>query len=105
MPYLSCVLPNPNFIEVTNRLLMAMPIAPHMLFDITDVTAQVRRCCLMAIAASTVDYTLKLLAPAVGDMLVARATDTRPRASSRHSVNRPRARGLETDQAAGRLGR
>jgi hypothetical protein len=105
MPYLSCAPPHPNFIEVTNRLLMAMPIAPHMLFDITDVTAQVQRCCLMAIAASTVAYTLKLLPPAVGDMLVARATDTRPSASSRHSVNRPRTRGLETDQTAGRLGR
>lgn len=105
MPYISCVPPNPNFIEVTNRLLMAMP--PHMGFDIADVApgrfeitqpfrrelsfreggstrvpsaawptwrrpAQVRRCCLMAVAASTVDYTLKLLAPAVGDVLVAR---------------------------------
>ena len=140
MPYLSCVPPNPNFIEVTNRLLMAMPIAPHMGFDIADVApgrfeitqpfrpalsfreggstrvpsapwptwrrpAQVRRCCLMAVAASIVDYTLKLLAPAVGDVLVARATDTKPRASSQHSVNRPSARGLETDQSAGRLGR
>jgi hypothetical protein len=105
MPYLSCAPPNPNLVEVTKRFLMTMPIAPHMGFDITGVAVQVRRCCLIAIAASTVDYTLKLLSPAVGDMLVARATDTRPRASSRHLVNRPSACGLEADQTAGRLGR
>jgi uncharacterized protein (TIGR00369 family) len=107
MPYLSCVPPNPNFIEVTKRFLMAMPIAQHMGFDITDVApgrfeisqpfrrelsfrdgtfqagpigtlADMAAACAGATmlpdgwAASTIDYTLKLLAPAVGEKLVAR---------------------------------
>jgi acyl-coenzyme A thioesterase PaaI-like protein len=38
MPYLSCAPPNPNFVEVTKQFLMAMPIAQHMGFDITDVS-------------------------------------------------------------------
>jgi uncharacterized protein (TIGR00369 family) len=136
----SCTPPNPNFIEATKQFLMAMPIAQHFGFEITDVApgrfeitqpfrrelsfregvfqagpigtlADMAAACAGATmlpdgwAASTVDYTLKLLAPAVGDMLVARATDTRRRASSRHSVKRARTRGLETDQTAGRLGR
>lgn len=29
--------PNPNFVEVTKQFLMAMPIARHFGFDITDV--------------------------------------------------------------------
>jgi uncharacterized protein (TIGR00369 family) len=107
MPYSSCVPPNPNFIEVTKRFLMAMPIAQHMGFDITDVApgrfeitqafrrefsfregvfqagaigtlADMAAACAGATmlpdgwAASTVDYTLKLLVPAVGEKLVAR---------------------------------
>jgi uncharacterized protein (TIGR00369 family) len=107
MPYLSCAPPNPNFVEVTKRFLMAMPIAQHMGFDITDVApgrfeisqpfrrelsfrdgafqagpvgtlADMAAACAGATmlpdgwAASTIDYTLKLLAPAVGEKLVAR---------------------------------
>src|SRR5258705_7786188 len=34
----SCIPPNPNFIEVTKRFLMAMPIAQHLGFDITGVS-------------------------------------------------------------------
>jgi uncharacterized protein (TIGR00369 family) len=99
--------PNPNFIEVTKQFLMAMPIARHFGFDITDVApgrfeitqpfrpefsfregtfqagpigtlANMAAACAGATmlpegwAASTVDYTLKLLAPAVGEKLVAR---------------------------------
>lgn len=98
---------NPNFIEVTKQFLMAMPIAQHLGFDITDVApgrfeitqpfrrelsfregtfqagpigtlADMAAACACATmlpdgwAASTVDYTLKLLAPAVGEKLVAR---------------------------------
>jgi len=33
----SCTPPNPNFIEATKQFLMAMPIAQHFGFDITDV--------------------------------------------------------------------
>jgi uncharacterized protein (TIGR00369 family) len=33
----SCTPSNPDFIEVTKRFLMAMPIAQHLGFDITDV--------------------------------------------------------------------
>ena len=107
MPYLSCAPPNPNFVEVTKQFLMAMPIAQHMGFDITDVApgrfeisqpfrrelsfrdgafqagpvgtlADMAAACAGATmlpdgwAASTIDYTLKLLAPAVGEKLVAR---------------------------------
>ena len=107
MPSLSCAPPNPNFVEVTKRFLMAMPIAQHMGFDITDVApgrfeisqpfrrelsfrdgafqagpigtlADMAAACAGATmlpdgwAASTIDYTLKLLAPAVGEKLVAR---------------------------------
>jgi uncharacterized protein (TIGR00369 family) len=103
----SCTPPNPNFIEATKQFLMAMPIAQHFGFDITDVTpgrfeitrpfrrelsfregvfqagpigtlADMAAACAGATmlpdgwAASTVDYTLKLLAPAVGDKLIAR---------------------------------
>ena len=99
--------PNPNFIEVTKQFLMAMPIAQHLGFDITDVApgrfeitqpfrpelsfregtfqagpigtlADMAAACAGATmlpdgwAASTIDYTLKLLAPAVGEKLVAR---------------------------------
>src|SRR5258705_4998952 len=35
----SCIPPNPNFIEVTKRFLLAMPIAQHLGFEITDVAA------------------------------------------------------------------
>jgi uncharacterized protein (TIGR00369 family) len=103
----SCTPPNPNFIEVTKRFLMAMPIAQYLGFDITDVApgrfeiaqpfrrelsfregtfqagpigtlADMAAACAAATmlpdgwAASTIDYTLKLLAPAVGEKLVAR---------------------------------
>ena len=99
--------PNPDFIEVTRRFLMAMPIAQHMGFEITDVApgrfeitqpfrfelslqegvfqagpsgtlADMAAACAGATmlpegwTLSTVDYTLKLLAPAAGDKLVAR---------------------------------
>jgi uncharacterized protein (TIGR00369 family) len=98
---------NPNFIEVTKQFLMAMPIAQHLGFDITDVAlgrfeitqpfrrelsfregtfqagpigtiADMAAACACATmlpdgwAASTVDYTLKLLAPAAGEKLIAR---------------------------------
>jgi uncharacterized protein (TIGR00369 family) len=99
--------PNPNFIEVTKKFLMAMPIAQHLGFDITDVApgrfeitqpfrrelsfreetfqaepigtlADMAAACAGATmlpdgwAASTIDYTVKLLTPAVGEKLVAR---------------------------------
>lgn len=99
--------PNPNFVETTKRFLMAMPIAQHFGFDITDVApgrfeitqpfcrelsfregtfqagpigtfADMAAACAGATmlldgwAASTIDYTLKLLEPAVGEKLVAR---------------------------------
>jgi uncharacterized protein (TIGR00369 family) len=98
---------NPNFIEVTKQFLMAMPIAQHLGFAITDVAlgrfeitqpfrrelsfregtfqagpigtiADMAAACAGATmlphgwAASTVDYTLKLLVPAVGEKLIAR---------------------------------
>ena len=107
MPASYCIPPNPNFIEVTKQFLMAMPIAQHLGFDITDVApgrfeitqpfrpelsfrkdtfqagpigtlADMAAACAGATmlpdgwAASTIDYTLKLLAPAVGEKLVAR---------------------------------
>src|SRR5712671_4678736 len=107
MTNLSCVPPNPNFVEVTKQFLMAMPIAQHMGFDITNVApgrfeisqpfrrelsfregtfqawpigtlADMAAACAGATmlpegwAASTIDYTLKLLTPAVGEKLVAR---------------------------------
>jgi uncharacterized protein (TIGR00369 family) len=103
----SCIPPNPNFIEVTKRFLLAMPIAQHLGFDITDVAAgrfeitqpfrrelsfregtfqagpigtvaDMAAACAGATmlpdgwAASTIDYTLKLLTPAIGEKLVAR---------------------------------
>src|SRR3984893_6803686 len=99
--------PNPSFGAATKQFLMAMPIAQHFGFDITDVApgrfeitqpfrrelsfregvfqavpigtlADMAAACAGATmlpdgwAASTVDYTLKLLAPAVGDKLIAR---------------------------------
>src|ERR1700730_12627545 len=98
---------NPDFVQVTKRFLMAMPISQHFGFEITDVApgrfeitqpfrrelsfregtlqagpigtlADMAAACASATmlpdgwAASTVDYTLKLLAPAVGEKLVAR---------------------------------
>jgi uncharacterized protein (TIGR00369 family) len=107
MLYLSCVPPNPNFIEDTKRFLMATPIAQYMGFDVTDVApgrfeitqpfrpelsfreetfqagpigtlADMAAACAGVTmlpegwAASTIDYTVKLLAPAVGEKLVAR---------------------------------
>src|SRR5258705_8293101 len=113
MPYLSCAPPNPNFVEVTKQFLMAMPIAQHMGFDITNVApgrfeisqpfrrelsfregtfqagpigtlADMAAACAGATmlpdgwAASTIDYTLKLLTPAVGEKLIARGRVLRP---------------------------
>jgi uncharacterized protein (TIGR00369 family) len=107
MPASPCTPPNPNFIEVTKQFLMAMPIAQHLGFDITDVApgrfeitqpfrrelsfregtfqagpigtlADMAAACAGATmlpdgwAASTIDFTLKLLAPAVGEKLVVR---------------------------------
>jgi len=105
----SCIPPNPNFIEVTTRFLMAMPIAQHLGFEITDVSpgrfeitqpfrrelsfregtfqagpigtvADMAAACAGATmlpdgrAVSTIDYTLKLLTPAVGEKLIARGS-------------------------------
>jgi len=107
MPTSSHIPPNPNFIEVTTRFLMAMPIAEYLGFDITgvapgrfEITQPFRRelslrertfqagpigtladmaaACAGATmlpegwAVSTIDYTLKLLTPAVGEKLIAR---------------------------------
>jgi uncharacterized protein (TIGR00369 family) len=107
MPTSSRIPPNPDFIEVTKRFLMAMPIAQHLGFDITDVApgrfeitqpfrrelsfregtfqagpigtlADMAAACAGATmlpegwAVLTIDYTLKLLTPAVGEKLVAR---------------------------------
>jgi uncharacterized protein (TIGR00369 family) len=98
---------NPDFVQVTKRFLMAMPISQHFGFEITDVApgrfeitqpfrqelsfregvfqagpigtlADMAAACASVTllpegwSASTVDYTLKLLAPAIGETLIAR---------------------------------
>src|SRR6266481_3914653 len=101
----SCTPPNSNVIESTKQFLMAMPIAQHFGFDITDVApcrfeitqpfrrelsfregvfqagpigtlADMAAACAGATMlpdgwiASTADYTVKLLEPAIGERLV-----------------------------------
>jgi uncharacterized protein (TIGR00369 family) len=98
---------NPDFVQVTKRFLMAMPISQYFGFEITDVAAgrfeitqpfrrelsfregvfqagpigtladMAAACASVTLlpegwSASTVDYTLKLLAPAIGETLIAR---------------------------------
>jgi uncharacterized protein (TIGR00369 family) len=106
-PSRQLVPPNPNFAAATRQFLMAMPIAQHFGFAITDVgpgrfeitqpfrhelsyqervfqagpigtLADMAAACASATmlpegwTASTADYTLKLLEPAIGERLVIR---------------------------------